>query len=255
MDSRSRKLKRVRRSVRLLSRIGLCALLIEVIAFSLTSPHLAIKDVKILGANPETNAWAGNVMRSTVGKNFFRVPVSALHSKLLRHACVREAEVHRVFPRHVVARLHLRAPFAIVRCSAGDFVIDSTLIPFRKLNRGETSRLPILQTNAGRAPVLGKPWANMYVRSAAACLEAARRRDMAVLKVVIDQGGNMCLNIQNGFQIRAGSPQDIERKLWVASRFMMSQVTSLKDLRYVDVSCPNAPAFQMKAGHSVIPAN
>jgi len=248
-----RRIRRARANVRLLSRVCLFALLLELVLFALTSPRLAVRAVKVQCPDPALYAWTQKVLSDTRGKNIVRIRVRRLAHRLSGHPRIREAKVWRDLPHAIVAEVTPRKPYASVRIPGAVFIVDADLVAFQR-RPAPLPGCPVLAIPGRRLPDLGQKWRDPYLTSVARALEAARDRGFKVSRVTIDQGGDMCLNILNGIEIRAGSPQDIEKKLWVASKFLMSRVVPLQTIQYVDVSCPSAPAFRPKpTGNAAAP--
>lgn len=244
-----RSLKRMRRRVRVLNLIALVALAVEVGVLALTSPRLAVESLEVTGAGG-VSGWALQQMESARGRNLFLARARYIGEEINSHPEVRRAEISRRLPDKLIATVELRQPYACAKWKNRHFLLDSELVPFRQVASAQKG-LPLLEIDPSGRPELGKTWQSSYLEAAVRALEAARDRDLRIAKISIDPGGDMCLNIVNGISIRAGSPQDIERKVWVASNILLSRAVRPEDIQYLDVSSPGAPAYRPKDGQVV----
>ncbi len=247
LDARVRRVRLARRRVALLTRVALVGGVIELAAMALTSPHLAVKHVQVSGASLETSPWTYSTLRTALGDNILRAPVSELRKRLESHPVVEKAKVRRTLPSGLAAEITERTPYASVVWKSGCYTVDRGLVPFRNTASPE-SGLPVIEALSAGAPTLGRRWESTYLEAGMQCLRAAGKSDLKVAKVSIDPVGDMCLNIGNGTEIRAGYPQDIEQKMTVASRVLASLPVPPGSIQYVDVSCPSAPAYRPRGG-------
>lgn len=247
-----RKTRRLRRNVRSLTHMAVVGLCVEVVLFLLTSPRLQVNRVLVEGGSPQLNYWAYSKMKSALGTNFFRAPVSSLETTVEEHPFTKDVTVSRRLPKTLVMRLSERKPYACVRSGGRVYIVDEDLVAFRTTS-APLKGCAVLEVAGASPPQLGKKWTSAYVRQAVRCLEVARDRGLKAVSVSIDPDGYMCLNTVDRVQIRAGSPQDIEKKLYEASKFLMSQAVPLDQIQYVDVSCPSAPALGPRTAKSATP--
>lgn len=237
-----RSLKRWRSRLTLVNRVLLAGLVVVCGAFLFTSPYVSVRSILVTGASPDMQPFLDSNLNGARGLNLVRLKTSTLEHRIAAHPYVREITVRKKLPAQIQVKITCRKPFASVACHGRVFVIDAELIPYKIVDY-PLPDLPVLVVPGAREPVLGKRWTSNYLESAQRCLLAAKDRSLQVERVTLNPGGDMVLDIRNSIQIRAGSPQDIEQKLWVASRFLVSSAAQPGSIEYVDVSCPTALAF------------
>lgn len=245
LEQGRRRLRLARSRVRVLTRLALLVLFAELAAAALTSPRFAVKGVTLEGAGDLTREFALRTVSPAVGTNLFLAPCGRLRGRLESHPAVRRAEVVRKRDGRLLVRVEERSPYVCVLWKGSYFSLDREMVPFVRAEARDRS-LPLIDAPGAGAPEMGRPWSSAYVEAAVRCLEEARKSDLKVSQVSIDPAGEMCLNIVNGTKIRAGYPQDIERKISVATRVLASLPVPLDSVLYVDVSCPGAPAYRPK---------
>lgn len=240
-----RSLKRWRGRFTLVNRVLTAGITVVCCAFLLTSPHLAVRSISVAGAPPEMQSFLDANLDGARGLNLFRLKTRELEKRIAAHPYVRELTVRKKLPGTIHVNITCRKPFASVACHGKVFVIDAELVPYKVLDQTPPD-LPVMEVPGANEPVLGKRWKSNYLTSAQRCLLAAKDRSLQVERVTLNPGGDLVLDIRNSIQIRAGSPQDIEQKLWAASRFLVSSAVQPGSIEYVDVSCPTAPAYLPK---------
>lgn len=237
-----RTLRRWRGRINLLNQILLGAIGVTCGVFLFTSPHLAVRDIRVVGAPEEIRPFLDANLQTARGFNLIRLSTRPLERRIAAHPYVQKVTVRRSLPVSIHVNITCRKPFASVACHGKVFVIDAEMIPFKLLD-GPLPDIPEIQITGAEEPVLGRRWKSNYLESAVRSLLAAKDRSLQVEKVTLNPGGDLVLDIRNSIQIRAGSPQDIEQKLWAASRFLVSSAVQPGSIEYVDVSCPTAPAY------------
>ncbi|MCC6483530.1 MAG: FtsQ-type POTRA domain-containing protein [Armatimonadetes bacterium] len=251
-DMALRAVRRARKLTRTLINAAAVALCVEAVLFLFTSPHLQVDKVVVQGGSPAVNAWATAQLKTAIGTNFLRAPVQSLEATVAAHPFIKDVAVARRLPTTLAMRVVERKPYACVRSKGTVYIVDQDLVPFRTAS-APLKGCAVLDVSGASPPQLGKKWTSAYVKQVVRGLEVARDRGLKALRVSIDRDGYMCLNTVDGVQIRAGSPQDIEKKLYEASRFLMSQAVPLDQIQYVDVSCPTAPALGPRTAKSATP--
>lgn len=241
----ARRLRKVRRRIRYLIACAGVALVVMLTVCAFTSPHLRVNRVVVQGTSGDLESAALARMQAGIGANIFLAPLDDLRRRVAGPPSFRSVTVGRKWPLTLVATVRMRAPYAVVCSGQDSYLVDGEMVPYARAG-GPGGDLPRFSLPSGLAPRLGQTWSSGFLQASVRCYEAALDRRLNVSKISIDRVGDMCLNIENGILVHAGSPQDIERKLWVVSQFLTSRRVPLDSIEYVDVSCPSAPAYAPK---------
>ncbi|MBV9468358.1 MAG: FtsQ-type POTRA domain-containing protein, partial [Abitibacteriaceae bacterium] len=119
----------VRRGATLLLAVG-CA---ELLFAALTSPRMAVREVRVSGLNVTSEAAVQPVAMSLVGQNWIRAHVREAARKVAVLPSIRSAQVVRVlsWPPRLELQVEERQPFARVGGGGDWWVVDEAGIPFR----------------------------------------------------------------------------------------------------------------------------
>ncbi|HLK59361.1 MAG TPA: FtsQ-type POTRA domain-containing protein [Chthonomonadaceae bacterium] len=212
----------------------------------LTSPVFGIKHVRVQGTEslpPEEVAVTTGMMTLRPGVNWFRVPVSNRQQRLARLPWVQAAQVRRVFPDTVQARITLREPAVIVETPTAAFEVDAQGVPIRTARPEVSARLQHVVLEG--SPVLqpGVALASASVLTAIQIFRSVWNDPVVrIAKIQVDQNDNLCLNMRNGIRIRFGRNEAIDTKLQLTRRALAKEPDIAARLEEINLSCPEAPA-------------
>ncbi len=77
-------------------------------------------------------------------------------------------------------------------------------------------------------------------------LDASRKQKLKLCKISVDPNSDICLNMGNGFYVKMGQPDEVERKLSLIRKALDFKPSFAQDAVYMDVSCPAAPVWKPK---------
>jgi hypothetical protein len=128
--------------------------------------------------------------------------------------------------------------------------VDETLVAFRK-DRTPPPDLPliVLVDPAGPAPRLGKQIQTPGIQPAKKCLLwAASHPHFPLTKISVDPGGKLCLNRDNGAEVRLGTGKDLDKKL-NALALLIQQRPDVRagNFAYMNLYAYDAPALHPRA--------
>ncbi len=182
------------------------------------------------------------------GINLFRTPVRAAQARLLKVPAVAAVTLHRRPPDRILIRVHEREPMACVATGGGFLTIDAAGVAFRgdpKPPRGLPLVTGLQQQGLRFGKVLDRKLATALRDCLAAAKEAAPQHQIA--RISIDQNGNLCFNSDDvGYEVRLGPPEQLSEKLTLLTALERSLPDIGRDCEYIDLSCPEAPAWKPK---------
>lgn len=112
-------------------------------AWAASSPHFALRTVKIQGLRRATEGELLRLAGIAPGTNLWALDAATVAQTMSGHPWVRTVEVTRSLPDALQLRVEERAPVALA--SLGDlYVVDAEGAPFKRVSSAETLDLPLL---------------------------------------------------------------------------------------------------------------
>lgn len=225
---------------RLILSLLLVLLMGEALIAVFTSPWFDINRVRVYGRNTVASKFVAAETRVPEKSNIFRFNTRDMARRLGRDPVVERVTVSRRLPDTLVVRITERKAILVLKTHRKLYEVDDMHIPFRIVAQ-PNPKLPMISCIVPQRIVLGKPIKTSAFLTAVECLQlATQEKKFLVGKITVDQNNDLCLNVRDGLLIRLGQPQHIEDKLDKAKQTMELGT----DLEYVDVTCPEAPAFK-----------
>lgn len=208
----------------------------------LTSPWFEIKDVVVRGRKLVAPEFVARCTRIPEESNIFTFPTHSIADRLRPNPIIKKVAISRRLPGTLVVRITERSAWSVLSVGGKFYEVDAACIPFRVV-ASPAPKLPVLSCEIAEAIALGKQIRAPAFHAATNCLQLAiRLGKFSVRKITVDQNNDLCLNVQDGLLIRLGQPLHLEDKLDKARQ----TIELVPDLEYVDVTCPEAPAFKPK---------
>jgi cell division protein FtsQ len=221
-------------------------LAIECVVAALTSPALAIREVRVNGIaalpGPESEAVL-RVVRIAPGSNWLRTRSAPVASRLTAMPWVARAAVEKRFPDRIYVHVTAREPVAVLQAGGRLVEVDAGAVPIRSARPEMAHTLPRVVIPADTDVVFGALIQDDGVRAALRVLhETAGDITVHIAKIEVDQSDNLCLNMGDNTPIRLGQTEDLDAKLDQVRRICRSQPELAKSFTEIDLTCPARPA-------------
>jgi len=153
LDAKKNRLRR--RAGEVLREIGRVTLLMGAVVFVtatlligydwlLRSPDLQIRETVVKGCRELTEKEVLTLASVRTSANMLTINSNAIARRIGENPWVREVFVGREFPNRLVIVVRERQAVALIEKEGGLFLVDSDGLPFKKLDAGEESDLPVL---------------------------------------------------------------------------------------------------------------
>lgn len=215
-------------------------------SFAFQTPQLLVREVKISGvclADKKSVQSAGEL---ALGRNIILLRKSHIISRIRLLPEVKEVKVGRRFPDKVWICVAERRPDAILTDGRVCSMIQLDGFMFHRVP-GPVRGVPIVQVARCSPICVGRVSRSQSVRYALDALACARRERLAVTKISVDHVGDMCLNMEDGFYVKLGQPDEIPRKMAILRSALVCKPSIGREAVYIDLSCPNAPVWKPKS--------
>lgn len=218
----------------------------------LTAPALSVTRVKVVGARLVDPRLIEADARSVIGRNILTVSKKRLAAQTMRPE-IRSVTIGRSLPRTVVVRVAERVPYLTVTDGRRFWLADRSGLPFHEV-RSPADGIPLVALPTGVDVEPGRPIRHPSIRSAIGCIEECRVFRYKVSKISVDRAGNLCLNIGSKFYVKLGQPVAIPKKLAALSRMLSAKPEIGERALYIDVSCDDRPAVQLRSSEDGEPS-
>ncbi len=256
MDER---IRRRRRSVRLERRRGhrtalllLGVLLCSAAAFLVlrSTDVFAVKRITATGADQVTEEQIASVTAGVMGRSLLTISTSEVKQALLGLPCVEAVEVTRGFPNTLEIELAEYRPVARIVIGGSTSLISDTGKVLDAIGPLGVSELPLLVPDASYLISVGEklPQALFDVLPLVEYLmsEEMRAKVPNVKQIAISAAGCAALVLEDGGELRLGTPEHIEQKLGVALDIVQKCLAQGRLIEYVDASVANRVAVKAK---------
>ncbi len=216
------------------------------VSFSLQTPMLVVKEIRISGVRLADEARVQAAAKTVLGRNILLLSKNDVLARIRRMPEVRQVRMGRVYPNKVWIRVWERRPDAVIvaadRCcmvQLDGYAFHSVPSPVRGV--------PVVEVAGCRPVGEGRRCSAQGVRYALAALACARKERLPVAKISVDPIGDMCLNMEGGYYVKLGQPDEIARKMSILRSTLSYKPSIGKEAVYIDLSYPSAPAWKPKA--------
>jgi cell division protein FtsQ len=177
--------------------------------------------------------------------NLFRLRLAALEKRLSALPWVARADAHRQFPNGVAVAITPRRSAAHLEADGQDWEIDSTGVIIRPLRPGAT--LPLVTCN-GLAEA--EPGARVDILGIAGALkvlsDCTPKGGVRIAKVVVDQTGELCLNMTDNVAIRLGQEEQLSTKIDYVHRIYDEKPGIGSEVESIDLRWPESPSCVLR---------
>lgn len=244
-----RSLAQVRR-LRRLTLFTLFALLgVELLAVTLTSPHFAVRQVRLDGDGGLPAVESEAVVRAVTlpaTTNFLRVSSSEIEKRLRAIPSLRSAVVTRRLPNRIEAIVQKRVPLIIAQIGGQRYEIDAEGVPIR-IARPERAKLPLVTLGRERPVELGVTLNDAALREVITILQSGGTDIWGrVAKIEVDQNDFLCLNMNDGIKVQLGDTGELPKKVALIQRIYAREPDVALRLVAINLTCPDWPACTLR---------
>ena len=257
MDDRIRKR---RRSVRWQRGRGRRTLLLLVgLLLCSTAAFLWLRSTDVFDVQRVTASGAERVTReqlvaatsSTMGESLLSLSTVSIKEALLALPYVESVSVIRAFPNTLEIRVKEHRPVARLQTASGEsWVVSEEGKVLEDTEPGLLPGLPLVVSEmaASVSTDRGLPQTLASVLPLAECLESGEMLDRLppVSSVAVSAAGCASLVLEDGGELRLGTPGDWLEKLQVAVEVVERCMSEGRDIEYVDVSVIDRVAVKAK---------
>jgi len=218
----------------------------EFILVAMTSPWFLVHKIEVKGASKTTREQVMQVVATAKNTNLFRLKPRPLVELLQRNPLIRKATIHKAPPGTLIVQVTERAADLVLRTDGKCYLVDSSNVPFKTVDN-PPSGLTLITCDLPGKVTLGHSINSAQFRSARKCLDLARKKkNFAASEISVDRNGDLCLNTCDGLEVRLGQPVQLADKLEKVEQAIAQIPVIRKDAEYIDVTCPQEPAFKPK---------
>jgi cell division septal protein FtsQ len=235
--------------------ITLYAVLGAEIGFALlTSPALAIRKMRVYGL-ADLPLWEQEqtlrALQIGSATNWFRAPLRRMREDTRGLPWVRATSVERSYSWTLFARVTPRQPFLALKVGPTWYETDADGVPIRIARPDVAKRLPHVVLQQERTVHNGLPLGDPALTAGIQILqEWTQEGTVHIAKIVIDQSGNICLNMRDGMKFQIGQAEDVAAKIALVKNIYARDPGIGQMLASVNLSCPSAPACTPRAAQT-----
>lgn len=222
-----------------------------------TSPALAIKKVRVYGIDALPSAERTQTLHALQvanATNWFRTPLRRMREETKALPWVRSARVDPAFSTTLTAHIEPREPFIILKVGQAYFETDAVGTIIRTARPIEKQTLPhvVFEQSGTLIPgdLIGDPALSASIQVLQQLPQAQVRK---ITKIVIDQTGNICLNMLGGMQLQLGQAENVSGKISRIKSIYALDPAIAQTLAAINLSCPSAPACTLRVAQSAPP--
>ena len=214
------------------------------IAGILTTPLLGLRHATVYGTSSLTSEEALAVEKASnlpPGLNTLFLNARKMEAKLNGIPAVKSSRVSRTGVNSIGIAIVAREPFALLIKGKEIYEADYDGIPIRPTRLTAKNRLPLIRLPGDTAVSPGTPLSQDSAMSALQILKNAHYHPLIrIVKIDIDQTGNLCLNMMDGIAIQFGLPENIPAKMEFVQKVYQCSTPSKKVVS-INISCLEHP--------------
>jgi cell division protein FtsQ len=212
----------------------------------------AVTTVQVAGAPAEVAADAREALASVQGRSLVAVDAHELERKLARVPTIRAASVDRAFPHALVVRVVPERPTAVYRAGTQAWLLGADGRVIAAMKPHERPRLPRIRLADPTRPNVGGTLEAGGAAVALRVLGALPRPFPARVLYAQATASGVVVVVENGLEIRLGTPTRIARKLESARAVLRTLPAEERvGIGYLDVTVPD----RVVAGANIQPVS
>ena len=216
------------------------------ISYAVRTPELLVREVKISGVRLADESTVKKTARAALGQNILLLRKSSILNKIRQLSEVSEVKMGRSFPDKAWVRVVERKADCVLMANQKYFLMQKNGFVFHSVKE-PVKGLPVLMVAKCDPIKVGKTASSAGVQDALEALKYVHKERLTVNKISVDHDGDMCLNMESGFYVKLGQPEDVAGKMSILRRTLVYKPSISRDAVYVDISCPRAPVWKPKA--------
>jgi len=214
-------------------------------SYALRTPDLCIRKVSVDGVRLCNKAQIEEKANAFVGKNILIVRKSGVADGILGFSEVESVRIGRALPDKMWVTVRERTADAVITNGRGYFLTQDDGYIFHRVD-GPEKKIPLIELKNSERLKSGYTAHSADARYALDVLRSAREKKLPVVKISVDPVGDICLNMDSGFYVKLGQPDDIARKMSLLKNALACRPSIAREAIYIDLSCPSAPVWKPK---------
>lgn len=217
----------------------------ELIYMCLTSPLFTVREVHITGNTIIRTADVLKAADIPDDQNLFLVSKDEIEDRIKASPVVNSIKIHRRLPGSMTIDVEERRPHLLLKSQDVLYEVDAQGVPFRIVDKRKDD-IPVVSCTVQRRIVLGRPIKSTSFQSARDCLLLVQEKKIpGFVRITVDPGNDLCLNVRDEFQVILGGPDQLSDKLDIALQVM--QIPEFQQRgKYIDVTCLEASVYKLK---------
>lgn len=224
---------------------GLLALGVALFAAARQTGVFAVHEIEVESIPPGQARLVERQLRGLEGTSLLQVDEEAIQRRLDRLPHVHLLAYDRDFPNRLRVRVSVERPAAVLRRGSDRWLVSAEGRVLRSLDRPLRRPLPVVWVERTVDPEVGAvltvPEAARAIRAIAAIRAASPALARRVWYVKTTEPRTMTAVLDDGFEIRLGTADDLAVKLEVARRVLATMRREGDTGAYLDVSVPERP--------------
>ncbi len=248
-ESVRRERRRGRRTALFLLALLLCSLGAFLVLRS--TDVFAVRRIAATGTARITEEQIASVTSWVMGKSLLSLSTAEVKEALLALPCVEEVEVTRGFPNTLEIEFVEYRPVARVQTRSGStFLVSDTGQVLEDAQPTESSGLPLLVPDVSYLITVGEKLP-AAIADVLPLVEYLRTEEMltrlpTLRQIAVSAAGCAALILEDGGELRLGTPEDMEQKLGVALDIVQKCLAQGRLIEYIDASVANRVAVKAK---------
>ena len=215
-------------------------------SYAVRTPDLVVREVKIKGVRLADQSIVKKTAKAALGQNILLLKKSPILNSIRQLSEVSEVHMGRSFPDKVWVRVIERKADCVLLANQKYYLMQSNGFVFHSVKEPVKGMTVLIVAKCSTIKI-GKTACSPCVQDALEALKYVHKERLTVDKISVDHDGDMCLNMESGFYVKLGQPEDVAGKLSILRRTLAYKPSISRDAVYVDISCPLAPVWKPKA--------
>lgn len=215
-------------------------------SYVMQTPALAVREVQIKGVRLTDKARVEEIAGSALGRNILLVDTSGISRRVRALHEVERVSVGRSLPGRVCIQVIERKPAAVIDSPDTRCMIQNDGLAFHAVD-GPVAGVPTIQIASCGCVKEGRKVTSRCVDAALEAIKIARHESLPVAKISVDPIGDMCLNMEGGYYVKLGQPDEIARKMSMLRTVLVCKPSIAREAAYIDLSSPPGCAWKPKS--------
>lgn len=216
------------------------------VTFALTNPRMNITSVELKGAKLTDAKAIEKITGAAVGSNIVLFRKASMLRKIADHNEVQFVKMGRKYPNKLWVRVWEREPCAAIINDGHWYLIQSDGFVFHKTS-AVPKGAPMVHLATATPLKPGQRCQSPAVSSVLQIIRIAAQHQTEFRKIIVDQFGDICLNMDSDLCVKLGQPDEIARKMSLLRHALLERPSIAREGEYIDLSCPSAPVWKRKA--------